>query len=146
MITVEKRVVIDRAAEDVFAYVLDPTNSPRWQRGLTEVRRITPDPVGVGTRHVVARTFMSRRVELENEFTRYEPDRLVEFRMWGTMQGRASYVVDRQSAESTTLISRIELHPSGVARLAEPLMAAALRRDVEANLARLKQQLEAEPR
>jgi uncharacterized protein YndB with AHSA1/START domain len=97
MITVEKSIVIGRPAEDVFAYVSDQTNAPLWQRGLLEVRRTTDGPIGVGTRHTVVRTLMGLRLELSNEYTRYEPNRLVTFEWSGTMLGRASYVVDRQA-------------------------------------------------
>ena len=46
MLTVEGSIVIGRPAEDVFAYVSDQTNAPRWQRGLLEVRRTTDGPIG----------------------------------------------------------------------------------------------------
>ena len=62
------------------------------------------------------------------------------------MPGVASYVVEPGDGELTNLVARIEVRPSGLARLAEPLMAAAMRRDVVANLASLKTLLEAEPR
>ena len=58
MITVEKSIVIDRRQEDLFEYVSDHTNAPRWQRGLLEVRRATEGPIGVGTRHTLVRMFM----------------------------------------------------------------------------------------
>lgn len=146
MFVVEESIVIDRAANEVFAHVSDQTNAPRWQRGLTEVRRTTAGPLGVGTRHIVVRTFMGRRLELTNEYTRYEPSKLVEFAIEGTMPGVASYVVDPGDGDLTKLVARIEVRPSGLARLAEPLMAAAMRRDIVANLASLKTLLEAEPR
>ena len=142
MITVEKSIDIDRSAEDVFAFVGDQTNAPRWQRGLVEVRRTTPDPIGVGTRHTAVRTFVGRRLELSNEYTRYEPHSLVEFRVSGSMPGRASYTVESTGIGWARLTSRIELQASGMLRLAEPLMAATLRRDVEANLGTLKALLE----
>ena len=69
MFVVEESIVIDRAANDVFAQVSDQTNAPRWQRGLAEVRRTTAGPIGIGTRHSVVRTFMGRRLELTNEYT-----------------------------------------------------------------------------
>lgn len=143
MFVVEESTVIERAANDVFAEVSDQTNAPRWQRGLAEVRRTTAGPIGVGTRHSVVRTFMGRRLELTNQYTRYEPDRLVEFAFEGSMPGIASYVVEPGDGELTKLVARIEIRPSGLARLAEPLMAAAMRRDVVANLATLKTLLEA---
>ena len=146
MFVVEESTVIDRAANDVFAHVSDQTNAPRWQRGLVEVRRTTAGPIGVGTRHAGVRTFMGRRLELTNEYTRYEPSKLVEFAIEGSIPGLSSYVVEPEDGDLTKLVVRIEMRPTGLARLAEPLMAVALRRDVVANLATLKTVLEAEPR
>jgi uncharacterized protein YndB with AHSA1/START domain len=143
MITVEKSIVIGRPAGDVFAYVSDQTNAPGWQRGLLEVRRTTADPIGVGTRHTVVRTLLGRRLTLSSEYTRYEPNALVAFEWSGTMPGQASYSARPVGAERTRLTSRIEIRASGIFRIAEPLMAASLRRDVEANLRTLKGVLEA---
>jgi hypothetical protein len=41
VIRVEASIDIGRSAKDVFAYVGDQTNAPRWQRGLADVRRTT---------------------------------------------------------------------------------------------------------
>jgi uncharacterized membrane protein len=145
MIRVEKRVVIGRPAKDVFAYVSDQTNAPRWQRGLVEVRRMTDGPIGVGTRHTAVRAFMGRTLTLRNEYTQYEPDTLVVFEILGTMPGQASYTVEPAGTDRASLTSRIEMRASGLFRLAEPLIAAGLRRDVDANLGALKGLLEANP-
>jgi uncharacterized protein YndB with AHSA1/START domain len=142
MVTVEKSIVIDRSPEDVFSYVGDQTNAPRWQRGLVEVRRTTADPIGVGTKHTAVRTLMGRTFELSNEYTRYEPDTLVEFRFWGSMPGQASYIIKSTGTGRVRLTSKIEMQASGIFRLAEPLLAATLRRDVEASLGTLKALLE----
>ncbi len=145
MVTVETSIAIDRPAEDVFAFVSDHTNAPRWQRGLLEVRRANDSPIGVGTRHTFVRTFMGRRLEASNEFTRYEPSRLVAFNATSNwLPGQGSYVVEPTGRASARLIARVELRPSGLFRLAGSLMAAALRREVEANLSDLKGLLEAQ--
>jgi uncharacterized protein YndB with AHSA1/START domain len=143
MISVEKSIVIDRPAKDVFAYVTDQTNAPRWQRGLVEVRRTTDGPIGVGTRHTFVRTLMGRRMDGSNEYTRYEPNNLVAFKATsGGWPLQASYAVEPARRDRARLTSRIEMRPSGLLRLAEPLMAAGLRRDMEANLGALKSLLE----
>ena len=130
MVTVETSIAIDRPAEDVFAFVSDHTNAPRWQRGLLEVRRANDSPIGVGTRHTFVRTFMGRRLEASNEFTRYEPSRLVAFNATSNwLPGQGSYVVEPTGRASARLIARVELRPSGLFRLAGSLMAAALRRE-----------------
>jgi len=144
MIKVEKSIVIDRRQEDVFAYVSDHTNAPRWQRGLLEVRRATEGPIGVGTRHTLVRMFMGRRMEASNEFTQYEPNRLVSFNITsGSLAGQGWYVVEPAGSDRAKLTSRIEMRPSGLMRLAQSLMAASLSREVEANLSDLKGLLEA---
>jgi uncharacterized protein YndB with AHSA1/START domain len=144
MITVEKSIVIGRPAAEVFAYVADQTNAPGWQRGLLEVRRTTDGPISIGTRHTVVRTLMGRRLELSNEYTRYEPNTLVSFEWSGTIPGEASYIVEPAGTDRARLTSRVELQAAGLLRLAEPLLAVSLRRAVEANLQTLARQLEAE--
>lgn len=145
MIRVEKGVTIGRSPDEVFAFVSDQTNGPRWQRGLTEVRRTTDGPIGIGTRHTFERTLMGRRMDGSNEYTRYEPDKLVAFAWSGPMPGQASYVVEPAGTAGTRLVARLEMQAQGPLRLAEPLLAAGLGRDVEANLDRLKNLLESEP-
>lgn len=94
-INVQSRIQIERPAGEVFAFVTDQTNAPRWQDGLTEVRRITDGPIGVGTEHVFVRQFAGRRIESRNRFTRLEPGRFVEFEVpQGWLTGTASYRVD----------------------------------------------------
>jgi uncharacterized protein YndB with AHSA1/START domain len=144
MITVEKTVLIDRSPEAVFAFVSDQTNAPQWQRGLTVVRRTTDGPIGVGTRHTFERTLMGRRMDGSNEYTRYEPNELVAFAWTGPMPGQASYVVERGGVDGTRLAARLEMRAHGMLRLAEPLLAAGLRRDVMATLVTLKHVLESE--
>ena len=143
MIAVEGTIDIGRSAEDVFAYVGDQTNAPGWQRGLLDVRRTTADPIGVGTRHDAVREFMGRRLTLSNEYTRYEPNAVVAFKWSGTIPGQASYIIEPAGMDSARVTSRIEMRAAGILRLAEPLMAAGLKRDVEGNLRALKSVLEA---
>ncbi len=79
MINVEEGISINRTAAEVFAFVGDQTNAPRWQRGLDSVRMIGGGPIGVGTRHEFVRTMMGRRMSGETEYTPFEPDRYVAF-------------------------------------------------------------------
>jgi uncharacterized protein YndB with AHSA1/START domain len=144
LIAIERSILIDRRPQDVFAYVSDHTNAPRWQRGLLEVRRTTADPIGVGTRYAVVRTFMGRKLTLSSEFVRYEPNTLVAFKWSGTVPGQASYVVEPAGMERAKLTSRVEMRAAGIFRLAEPLMASSLKGDIEANLNTLKGMLEKE--
>lgn len=142
MIRIEKSTVIDRSIDDVFAFVADQTNAVRWQSGITEIRRLTDGPPGVGTRHAFVRTLMGKQMAGENEYVAYEPGRRVTFRTTSGPPLLASYIVEPTSA-GTRLTTTMELDVSRLLSLAEPLIAAGLRRDVDANFARLKRILEA---
>src|SRR5439155_15247141 len=110
MIKVEKSIVIDRSQEDVFEYVSDHTNAPRWQRGLFEVRRATEGTIGVGTRHTLVRMIMGRRMEASDEFTQFEPNPLVSFKVTsGSVAAQGWYVVEPAGSDRVRLTSRIEM-------------------------------------
>ncbi len=141
MIRVEKSVMIDRPSDDVFAYVADQRNAIHWQSGIVEIRRLSDGPPGVGTRHAFVRTLMGRQIAGENEYVDYEPGRRVAFRTTSGPALLASYIVEPTTA-GTRLTATIEMDVSGVLSLAEPLVAAGLRRDVVANLRRLQTILE----
>jgi uncharacterized protein YndB with AHSA1/START domain len=142
MIRVEKSGVIERPVEEVFAYIADQTNAPAWQSGLVEVRRTTEGPIGVGTKHTLARMFMGRRMEADNEYVAYEPNRRIAFKVTsGPMRAEASYLFEAVP-EGTKVTSTIEMDTSGFMSLAEPLIAASLRREVKAAIPVLKDLLE----
>jgi uncharacterized protein YndB with AHSA1/START domain len=142
MIRATQSAVIDRPVHDVFAYVGDQTNTPHWQAGLVEVRRTTDGPIGVGTTHTFVRSFMGRRMEADNEYVAYEPNERIAFKTTsGPVRMEASYLFEPM-AEGTRLTSAIEMDASGLLSLAEPLIAAGLRREMRTAFRALKDLLE----
>jgi hypothetical protein len=144
MVKVERSVAIARSTGDVFGFVADQSNAGRWQSGVVEVRRLTDGPPGVGTRHAFTRTLMGRRMTGENEYVEFVPGRRVAFRTTSGPRLLASYDVAPEST-GARLTAAIELDVSGIMSVAAPLLARSLSRDVEANLARLKNLLEDDP-
>jgi len=143
MIRAEKSTVIGRSAEDVFAYVGDQTNAVHWQAGIVEVHRLTDGPSGLGTRHRIVRTFMGRRLAVENEYVAFEPGRRIAFRTTsGPMPLEASYLVE-PVAGGTRVTSTIAMEASGFVSIAEPLIAVGLRREMDAAFKELKRLMEA---
>jgi carbon monoxide dehydrogenase subunit G len=141
MVRVERSVAINRSSNDVFAFVADQTNAARWQSGMVEVRRLTDGPAGVGTRHAFTRTLMGRRMTGENEYVEFVPGRRVAFRTTSGPKLLASYDVAPDST-GTRLTAKIELDVAGIMTIAAPLVARTLSRDVDSNLALLKDILE----
>jgi uncharacterized membrane protein len=142
MIKVEDSIVINRPIEEVFAYISDLSNAPEWQTGLLEVRMTTPEPSGVGTRYTFVRKFLGRRLEASNEFTQYEPNQVVTFiTTSGSVAVEASYLFE-ETPEGTNVTCQMEMQPGGFSRLAEPLIAASVRREMSAEFGYLKDLLE----
>jgi uncharacterized protein YndB with AHSA1/START domain len=146
MIRAEQSGIIDRPIEEVFAFIGDQTNTPQWQAGLVEVRRTTEGPIGVGTKHTFVRTFMRRRLEADNEYVAYEPNKLITFKTTtGPVRLLASYLFEAV-AGGTRVTSRVEMDASGFMSLAEPLIAAGLKREMKAASRLLKDLLENQAR
>lgn len=49
MTRTEASVTINRSAEDVWKFITDVSNGPKWDEGLTEWRQTFAGPLGVGT-------------------------------------------------------------------------------------------------
>jgi uncharacterized membrane protein len=142
MIRLEKMTTVDRPVDEVFGYIGDQTNTPRWQTGLLEVRRLTDGPLRVGTRHVFVRSFMGRRMEGTNEYTAYEPGKRITFKgIAGPIPLEASYFFE-PTDNGTRVTSRVEMWPAGLARLLQPLIARSLEREMQAASTELKRQLQ----
>jgi len=142
MINVKDSIVIHRPIEELFAYVSDLSNGPEWQNGLIEVRKTTAGPLGVGTCFTFVRKFLGRKLEADNEFTVYRPNEIVTFRTTsGPIPVEASYLFATEP-EGTRVTCHIEMKTEGFSRLAEPLIAASIRRDMRAEFDYLKDLLE----
>ena len=99
----------------------------RGSAGLHEVHRLTPGPLRVGTEHDFVRRFAA-----------------FEFPQ-GSITGRGSYRVEPDGHGGSLLTGRVELEPKGVMRLAQPVLARVLRRDVRRDDQALRTLLERPP-
>ena len=50
MVRIQGDKVISRAIEDVFDFVADETNEPKYNPRMIRAEKITPEPLGEGTR------------------------------------------------------------------------------------------------
>ena len=146
MIDIETTLEVEAPADDVFAFVADQSNGPRWQKGLHAVRRLTPGPIRVGSEHEFERRLAGIPIKSRNRFIAYSvEDRVVEFEIpKGWVSGEASYRVETLGPNSCRLISTMRFDLSGPPRLFERSFAKTLERDSLRDEATLKALLEAE--
>jgi hypothetical protein len=136
------QTVIDRPRATVAAFAGDPSNAPRWYANIQSVRWQTQPPVGVGSRIDFVARFLGRTLAYTYEVIEYAPDRLVMRTAEGPFPMETTYTWESLDDARTRMTLRNRGEPAGFARIAAPMMAAAMRKANEKDLARLKQILE----
>jgi uncharacterized membrane protein len=144
MVTNEKSIIINRPVKEVFAYVCELQNGPKWQPALVEARRITKGSLGIGTQYTGVRKFMGVRVESVIEYTTYEQDEKISMKsISGNSPFEQSFVFESTDG-GTQLTTRLDLQTSGLMGLAKPMIASGLRKEMDANFSNLKNILESQ--
>ncbi|MCC3763358.1 SRPBCC family protein [Glycomyces sp. TRM65418] len=134
---------IDRPTAEVFAYLADPENIPQWNYAISETKKTSEGPVGVGSSYLQTRTVPEHSEETV-EVTEYEPDRRFAIRGdLGPFHGDVAYVLD--PAQGGTIVTNaMDLKAAGPARPIAPLAVTRVKAAVAANLGTLKTLLEKE--
>ena len=144
MARAEHSIVINRPVEQVWAYLHDPENDPEWQSMTQEAVKLTEGPVGVGTVERITAKLLGRRVDTTFEFTEYEPNKRSQIKtISGPIPFVGTYEVEPTDG-GTRFTWSVEGEPGGFFRLAELLVVRTMSRQVEADLATLKDLLEAQ--
>jgi uncharacterized protein YndB with AHSA1/START domain len=82
MWTSEVRIDIEAPAEDVYRYLADFARHREWSSAtITELRQLTPGPVGVGTEFEAAETRPSKVVTY-SRITALEPSHRIAWHSW----------------------------------------------------------------
>ena len=136
MIHVENSAIIGRPVEDVWAFVSDVRNEPRWHTDIINIRSASepadaPASWVLGAVWLVTVQFMGRR-EYEVEITGLEETRLIEMTTrTGPVRPKATYLFEPAN-EGTRFTRRVDLPLRGLLRVLGPMM----RRDVRNRNAR----------
>ena len=142
MINIDLGTLVDKPIKDVFAFIGNPNNMPKWNTTVMDVEQITPGDVGVGTKFKSTGEMMGRRIEGEMQVTAYEPDTKFGVQMnAGPML--VNMMVSFKTVGTGTKISlNAQGNPAGFFKLAEPVMQGRVKSIMEENLANIKMQLE----
>ncbi len=108
MIRFDNEIDIARPANEVYTYLVDLEHTPEWNWAITSTQKITPGPVGIGTRYRQTRSIPRPAVEYL-QISGLEPGRSVEVTgTLGPFQARLSYELE-PSPVGTRLRNRVEL-------------------------------------
>lgn len=74
---IETSVIIQRPTDQVFAYVIEPSNMPEWAPGYLEGTLTSEAPVGLGSTSTRATEFGGRRSTSEHVVTEFRAGELI---------------------------------------------------------------------
>ncbi|CAN5915486.1 hypothetical protein BH23ACT10_BH23ACT10_06320 [soil metagenome] len=130
---------IDRPADEVFAFVSDAANNPRWQQGMQACGWTSPPPIGLGSTYRQEAKFLGRPVVTEFEVVEHQPGRSITIQSTsGPFPIRVQRSVTSVDASTSRVEAAISGEPGRFFRLAGPLVQRLAQRSVTADYQRLK--------
>ena len=149
---IEESVLINRPAQDVFAYLEVRAHDADWMEAVVESEWLDeaanhPTSIEIGRRGRMVLKMPGRRAEFVDEVTDYVPGHRIAHRtVDGPFDLRTACLCEPEGAACrATVVGVVDRLPGGVlGRLAEPFFLRTMRRGFRSDLARLKHILEAE--
>jgi uncharacterized membrane protein len=143
-VDVSTEIVISRPRSEVAAYASDPDNAASWYQNIESVEWKTPKPLTVGSQVAFVARFLGRRLSYTYQVTELVPgERFVQRTSEGPFPMETTYTWEDDPAGGTRMKLRNRGEPSGFSSFAAPVMASAMRRANQKDLAQLKAILEA---
>jgi uncharacterized membrane protein len=143
-VDIRTEIEIERPRSEVAAYASDPDNATKWYVNIKAVEWRSPKPAIVGSRIAFVATFLGRRLAYTYEVTEAVPgERFVMRTAEGPFPMETTYTWEDSAGGGTTMMLENRGEPVGFAKIAMPVIAAAIRRANRKDLRRLKEILEA---
>jgi uncharacterized membrane protein len=142
MINLELSIIVNCPVEEVFDYMSDSRNELHWSAGVADIQQTPEGLMNKCTVITEARNFMGRRIESRSEIVEYEPNKkFVRKGIDGPFPVEGSLFF-APVPQGTKIDWKMMMQPGGFFKLAEPVLLSTLKKDLNANLNKLKELLE----
>ncbi len=145
MAQIEGEIVINRPVGDVFDFVADERNEPRFNPQMTSVDKLSDGEIGLGTQFRAEVMSGGRPLSMVIELISFErPHRLGSCTTMSGMVILGELTFESVGEGRTLMRWAWEMQPSGAMRLLKPLVVFMGQRQERAIWNNLKRYLEAE--
>ncbi len=142
----ESSVVVNRPVEEVWAFMTDPFNLPRFGSGMLGVRVTSPGSIGVGTTGHMRVVIFGLEARVSGAITEWDPPRAVAFSVKGAGFRSFSLRATLEATADGTKVVRVgEFEPQPALKLFWWIALPFLRRSAHAHNQNFKRLLEAGP-
>jgi hypothetical protein len=145
MASLTSAIDVARPPDEVYAYVTDPTRFGEWQANVTDGHMNESGPAQPGGRCITTRRIGFAERTVTSEVTHVDPPRSWGVRgIDGPVRASVDVVVDPiDNGRASRLTISIDFEGHGLGKLLVPLaIRPQARKEMPANLARLKQRVE----
>ena len=137
----ENAVTINRSAADVFNYLLDGANNPRWRPGVLDIQHDAATPAGLGAVYKQGLKGPAGRIAGDYKITQLQPNQLIEFQViTGPARPTGTYKLE-PAGKGTRVSFVLDFQPKGLAKLMDGMIGKTMQSEV-GNLSNLKTVLE----
>jgi uncharacterized membrane protein len=144
MFKFEKSVLIDRPQQEVFDFVMNLENDPKWQASIVSVKRTSDGPIGAGSTFRYETKFLGRKSETEIQLTGYNPPSGASVKaINGPVPFENTYKFE-SNGNGTKMTFSGQAEIGGFFKMAEGLAAKQMEKQMEADATALKKLLEAD--
>lgn len=136
---VQRTAHIAATPAEVYAFLAEPANLPRWQAGIVAAERISPPPTAVGSRARVVLELMGQQVTAEITVREAEPARRLALAASVSGMGIVATLdlAAHDGGTEVTLASEVRAENIFMAPL-ERMVTDTAERDLDASLTRLQ--------
>jgi uncharacterized protein YndB with AHSA1/START domain len=136
---VQRTARIAATPAEVYAFLAEPANLPRWQAGIVAAERTSPPPTAVGSTARVVLELMGQQVTAEIVVREAEPERRLALASSVSGMGIVATLVlaPHDGGTEITLASEVRAENIFMAPL-ERMVTDAAERDLDASLTRLE--------
>jgi len=138
MIKVRHEITIPRPIDEVFEFIANPENNPKWDSNYLLATIPSQEPIGVGTTGKSVGLFLGRTYESTIEFAEFSPPYNVAHHIrFGSMKMETRNGF-RAVGNSTQITHDRRIRLKGLKRLMEPFIGKKIRNKVIADFEQLQ--------
>jgi carbon monoxide dehydrogenase subunit G len=143
MIRVHKEIDVARPPAEVFAFLDDIRQTPKWLTRCTNIEQTTSGPKAVGTKLRYSYQEQGRSGTMDGVVSEYEKDRRLAMAFTDPMMDvRVGFQVE-PAAGGSRIVHEVEIEPRNfMAKMMTPMISSMTRKQMDSDTAKLKQMLE----